>query len=96
MSSPKERKEQLRVVAELLRIPRDRGEMEAVLEDLLTPAEIADIAERWNIVQLLLEETPQREVNRLTGVSISKITRASHVLTEAGQGFRLLRAKTKT
>lgn len=83
-------KPQLRLIAELLRLCRDRDELETVLDDLLTASEIQDIAERWAIVQLLFEGKPQRDVAKEAGVSISKVTRAAHVLREGGRGFRLL------
>jgi Trp operon repressor len=85
----------LRQIANLFSLTRNRSELEAVLSDLLTPAEVDDLAERWLIVSHLLEGKVQREINRNTGVSISKITRASHVLRDGGEGFRLLWKRKK-
>ena len=84
------RKAHLRAVADLLRTAKTRDELVAVLEDWLTPAEAADLVERWRIVKLLLEGKSQREVNRLTGISIATITRAAHVINAGAPGFRLL------
>lgn len=53
---------------------------EKVLEDLLTPQELAVIAERLQIVKLLSKGATQREVAAELGVSISKVTRGAHVL----------------
>ena len=55
-------------------------EAEKVLEDLLTPQELEVIAERLQIVKLLLKGATQREVAAELGVSISKVTRGAHVL----------------
>lgn len=60
-------------------------EAKMLLEDILTPQEIASIAERWQLIQELHKGTPQRDIARKLNVSISKITRGSRVL-KFGQG----------
>ena len=54
-----------------------RGEKEAkmLLEDILTPQELASLCERWQLIQELHRGTPQRDIAKKLGVSISKITR---------------------
>ena len=58
-----------------------------LLKDLLTPQEIDSIAERWELIQMLAEGTPQREVAEKLGISISKITRGSRMLQYGSGGF---------
>jgi len=70
--TPQQRKSQLKVVAELFYCASSLEELQWVMEDILTPAEIQDVQERWLIVRLLLEGKSQREVSRESGVSISK------------------------
>lgn len=75
---------------ELLRMlaqPRGIQDWDKLLHDLLTPKERESLAERWQIVRLLAEGMPQREIAERLGVSISKITRGSRVLQEGKGGF---------
>jgi len=68
-------------------------EAELLLRDILTPAELADVAERWALVKELHKGTPQREIAAKLGVSISKITRGSRMLQEGSGGFALFLGK---
>lgn len=58
-----------------------------LLQDILTPAELEDIAERWQLVKELHKGTPQREIAAKLGVSITKITRGSRMLQDGSGGF---------
>lgn len=62
-------------------------EVELLLNDLLTPQELAQLAERWQLIQELHNGTPQRDIAKKLGVSISKITRGSRMLQYGGGGF---------
>lgn len=62
-------------------------EADLLLQDILTPQEMASLAERWQIVQLLARGVPQREISEKLNVSISKVTRGSRVLQYGKQGF---------
>jgi TrpR family trp operon transcriptional repressor len=66
-----------------------------VLEDLLTPAEIDDLAQRWRIVQDLHKGLPQREIAQNLHVSLSKVTRGSRVLLNPKGGFNRLLSEIK-
>jgi len=63
-------------------------EAERLLADILTPQELASVAERWQLVQELAKGAPQREIAEKLGVSISKITRGSRMLQYGSGGFR--------
>ena len=74
---------QNRSAAALLKLLAQRRtikEWNAFLQDLLTPRERESLAERWQIVRLLAQGLPQREVAKKLGVSISKVTRGARVL----------------
>jgi len=70
-------------------------EAKLLLEDILTPPEVADIAERWQVVKELDKGTPQRAIADRLGVSISKITRGSNALQFGKGGFRHFLDKLK-
>ncbi len=58
------------------------------LYGILTPAERAKIALRWELVRLLAEGRSQRTIADLLGISLCKITRGSRELKKGRPGFR--------
>jgi TrpR family trp operon transcriptional repressor len=58
-----------------------------LLDDILTPQELASLAERWQLIQKLDAGVPQRDIAEELGVSISKITRGSRMLQYGKGGF---------
>lgn len=57
------------------------------LNCLLTPAELHDIGNRWQLVKEIRKGTTQREVARMFGMSLCKITRGSRELKKPGSAF---------
>lgn len=55
-------------------------EIEALLKTLLTPAEHAEFAKRWQIVKQLIQGVPQREIRRALSASVVTVTRGSREL----------------
>jgi TrpR family trp operon transcriptional repressor len=55
-------------------------EMEKALGDLLTASELADVANRLQIIEMLAEGVPQRQIAERLGVGIATVTRGSNVL----------------
>lgn len=72
-------------IAAILAHAVDQKELQEILEDLLTPAEVKDLEERIAIVEHLLTGQPQREVAQKLKVSISKVSRGS-LLLKIGKG----------
>lgn len=66
-----------------------------LLADLLTPRELASVAERWQLIRELAKGTPQRDIAKKLNVSISKITRGSRMLQYGGGGFEYFLRKAK-
>ena len=64
-----------------------REEAKLLLDDILTPQELASVAERWQLIQELEKGTPQRDIAEKLGLSISKITRGSRMLQYGNGGF---------
>lgn len=70
--------------------PGGASEMERLLTDLCTPAEIRTMAERWHVARLL-DGTglSYREIHDATGVSTTTIVRVARFLRqEPHQGYR--------
>jgi len=70
-------------------------EAEKLLGDILTPQELAQLAERWQLIQELTKGTPQRDISKKLGISISKITRGSRMLQYGEGGFAYFLKKLK-
>lgn len=75
----------IKKIAAILSLAVDGKELQQILEDLLTPAEVKDIEERIAIVEHLLMGEPQRTVAKKLKVSISKVSRGS-LLLHTGKG----------
>ena len=84
-----------RQLYDLVASVRDSKEAEMLLRDILTPQELDSVAERWQLVQLLDAGMPQRDIAKKLGISISKITRGSHMLQEGRGGFRMFLDRLK-
>jgi TrpR-related protein YerC/YecD len=70
--------------------PANGDEMERLLIDLCTPAEIRTMAERWHVARLLDgTNLSYREIHDATGVSTTTIVRVARFLRqEPNQGYR--------
>ena len=71
--------------------PQDSEEMARLLDDLLTPAELRSLAERWHVARLLdAGELSYREIHEATGVSTTTIVRVARFLKQEGnRGYGL-------
>jgi TrpR family trp operon transcriptional repressor len=85
----------LRDVYALFASVESAKEAEKLLIDILTPQELESVAERWQLIKELAKGTPQRDIAKKLGLSISKITRGSRMLQYGTGGFRLFLEKGK-
>lgn len=60
-----------------------------LLTDLLTPKELGQLEERWNIVKRLNEGESQRKIAKELGVGIMTVTRGSAQLKKKNGGLEL-------
>lgn len=67
----------------------DPEALELVLIDLLSPAELRSIRERWAIVFELAHGKTQREVRDEVGVAIATVSRGAQQLRYGSGGFAL-------
>ncbi len=65
-------------------------ECERFLVDLLTPAEMKALADRWRVAQLVDREVPYRKIQEETGVSTATVTRVARALLYGEGGYRLV------
>jgi TrpR family trp operon transcriptional repressor len=66
------------------------------LECLLTPAERRHIAERWLLVREIANGSTQREIAKMFGMSLCKITRGSREFKKEGSAFKKMFALVAT
>ena len=57
-------------------------------KDLCTPAELQALTDRWQVVELLLEGLPYRQIHDRTGVSVTTVGRVARFLSEGFGGYR--------
>jgi TrpR-related protein YerC/YecD len=74
---------------------RSAEECRAFFRDLCTPAEIQAMADRWAVVDWLMRGVPYREINRLTGVSVTTISRVARCLANGNGGYSLVVRRMK-
>ncbi|HEV2700231.1 MAG TPA: YerC/YecD family TrpR-related protein [Steroidobacteraceae bacterium] len=74
---------------------RSSDECRAFFRDLCTPAEIQAMADRWAVVDWLMRGVPYREINRLTGVSVTTISRVARCLADGNGGYSLIVRRTR-
>ena len=75
---------------------RSVEECRSFFRDLCTPAEIQAMADRWAVVDWLMQGVPYREINRLTGVSVTTISRVARCLSDGNGGYALAVRRTKS
>lgn len=72
----------------------DSKAVKQLLEDLCTPAELEAMIDRWRVVLLLEQGKTYREINSLTGVSVTTVGRVARFLNYGAGGYRLALQQT--
>lgn len=70
----------LQTIAKFLKKAESTKDLTLLLEDLLTPEEIAEIHQRVEILHMLLEGTPQRDIAAKLDCGIATVTRGSRII----------------
>lgn len=63
-------------------------ECRSFLKDLCTPAELQALVDRWQVVELLMQDLPYRKIHDLTGVSVTTIGRVARFLSDGFGGYQ--------
>ena len=80
--------ESLKLVTNTLWRISDQKEFSWALEELLTPGELTDIADRITILQMLQTGKTQREIATSLGISITTVSRGNRVLQYGGWNIK--------
>ena len=63
--------------------------------DILTPAEFQAIKDRWTVAALLYEGYTYREINKISGVSITTVARVARFISNGSGGYQLALERIK-
>jgi TrpR-related protein YerC/YecD len=63
--------------------------------DILTPAEFQAIKDRWAVAALLYEGYTYREINKISGVSITTVARVARFISNGSGGYQLALERIK-
>jgi len=85
----------MQAVADLFAGVSERQAMRRLMDEILTPAELRDLALRWRLVQRLHAGAPQRRIAAELGISLCKITRGSRILKQPQGVIRGILGKKK-
>lgn len=56
--------------------------VEKFFSELLTESELKDVAQRWKIMKMMVENQSQRNISKELSVSLCKVTRGSKILKD--------------
>jgi len=70
-------------------------ECEIFFRDLCTLEEIAEMSNRWRVVQLLGQGLSYREIAKQTELSTTTITRVAHWIEHGSGGYKLILKRFK-
>jgi TrpR-related protein YerC/YecD len=93
--SPRQEARAERALCEAVLALRTVDECRAFFHDLCTPAELQALADRWAVVGLLQRDLPYREIQQLTGVSVTTIGRVARYLIQGHGGYALVADRMK-
>ena len=69
--------------------------MKEFLEDILTPAEISEFKQRWQIVKMLNKGERQHDIAKKLHIGVGTVTRGSREMKDPNGGFMKVLKKTQ-
>ena len=73
---------------EAIKSLRNIGECRSFFQDICTPAELQAIKDRWSVADYLNQGYTYREINTLTGVSLTTIGRVARFVSDGSGGYQ--------
>lgn len=75
---------------------KNEDECKRFLRDLLTEAEIKELANRWRVARMLDKKIPYEEIAKETGMSSTTIARVQKWLVNGKGGYKLVLKRLKS
>lgn len=91
----KSKSKQLEELYEAILQLQSAGECKKFFRDLCTVSELETFAERFQVVKMVDEAVPYREISKKTGSSTATITRVAHWLHHGKGGYKLILDRLK-
>tara|TARA_B100000745_G_scaffold44076_1_gene26672 strand:- start:325 stop:624 length:300 start_codon:yes stop_codon:yes gene_type:complete len=85
----KQEKEAEDKLFEAIKTLQSLEEYRSFFQDILTPAEFQAIKDRWTVAALLDEGYTYREINAISGVSITTVARVARFLSDGSGGYQI-------
>lgn len=86
----KSKSKQLAELYEAILQLQSKDECKKFFRDLCTVSELETVAERFQVVKMVDESIPYREISKKTGCSTATITRVAHWLHHGKGGYKLI------
>ena len=87
--TPKQEREAEDKLFEAIKTLQGFEEYRSFFQDILTPSEFQAIKDRWTVAALLYEGYTYREVNAISGVSITTVARVARFLSDGSGGYQI-------
>ena len=79
---------------EAIKSLRNIDECRSFFQDICTPAELQAIKDRWSVADYLNQGYTYREINTLTGVSLTTIGRVARFVSDGSGGYQTALKRT--
>ena len=87
--TPKQEREAEDKLFEAIKTLQVFSEYRSFFQDILTPSEFQAIKDRWTVAALLYEGYTYREINAISGVSITTVARVARFLSDGSGGYQI-------
>ena len=87
--TPKQEREAEDKLFEAIKTLQGFEEYRSFFQDILTPSEFQAIKDRWTVAALLYEGYTYREINSISGVSITTVARVARFLSDGSGGYQI-------
>ena len=87
--TPKQEREAEDKLFEAIKTLQGFNEYRSFFQDILTPSEFQAITDRWTVAALLYEGYTYREINAISGVSITTVARVARFLSDGSGGYQI-------